>query len=43
MKSNSKKFSERNDRNLLTNSTNCGTINTKTGEGKLHKPERDLL
>jgi hypothetical protein len=29
MKSNSKKFSERNDRNPLTNSTKCGTIPTE--------------
>jgi hypothetical protein len=29
MKSNSKKFSERNDRNPLTSPTECGTINTQ--------------
>lgn len=34
MKSNSKKFSERNDRNPLTNPTRCGTINMKREEGK---------
>jgi hypothetical protein len=34
---------QRNLKNPLTNPTRCDTINTKTGEGKPHKPERELI